>query len=48
MELNDYGQGSESDDALIYYKAWVYRQKNQEFQNLNNGNTDRLTTPVCG
>lgn len=31
MELNDYGH-----DALIYYKAWVYRQKNQEFQNLNN------------
>jgi len=34
MKNNDYGQGSEHDDAPIYERAWIYRQENQEMQNL--------------
>ena len=34
MNNNDYGQGSKIDDEPIYYKAWIYREKNQEMQNI--------------
>ena len=33
--MNNYGHGSEHDDAEIYNKAWIYRQENEELQNLN-------------
>lgn len=32
---SSYGIGSEIDDEPIYHKAWIYRQENEEFQNLN-------------
>ncbi|GAG76507.1 unnamed protein product [marine sediment metagenome] len=40
MRINDYGQGSESDDAQIYHRAWIYRKENQELQNLDNNENE--------